>query len=561
MQMRIVLFVLAVLCSAIARAGTIAIVTGEVVDAQGKPVAGARLGKFWIAQENGPLDPFRSAKSEADGRFKLELELYNRDAVVMAVDKTRALGGLAVVSLKEPRKPLRIELAPLTDLRIRFNSEQPGQSLGRVFLSIYRSPGLLQLASCRSVTPAFSVKLPAGRYTLFWDVDERHIRESRDVLLEPGKPLDLGEITIKLSALGHIIGQPAPAWHFTDARGISKDVQPSQFKGKWIVLEFWGYWCGACICRGLPGWFDFAEDHAADRDKFVILTVCDPRTTEFALLDEKLKPIIHRTWRGRSFPFPILLDASGRMVKDYGIPHWPTAILIDPAGRVVDLPRKQSLIEGGAEDFLASKLSPIPTAKRIARALDRDLQIYVDDDQTLAELMDFYSKVARIPIRLDEHELKASGAAGTDVVPLKMSPRHTLRAWLNLTLEPFGLTYIADGEGLRIVRRTAENLALSQPTLRQQTENALVAESLDKKVSLDFHGESLKQMIALLESKTDETFVLDPTARRSGTINPATTVMGSVVDQPLSIALTHILAPLGMNYAVRDEVIVLTIAR
>jgi hypothetical protein len=260
MQMRIVLFVLAVLCSPIARAGTIAIVTGEVVDAQGKPVADARLGKFWIAQENGPLDPFRSAKSEADGRFKLELELYNRDAVVMAVDKTRALGGLAVVSLKEPRKPLRIELAPLTDLRIRFNSEQPGQSLGRVFLSIYRSPGLLQLASCRSVTPAFSVKLPAGRYTLFWDVDERHIRESRDVLLEPGKPLDLGEITIKLSALGHIIGQPAPAWHFTDARGISKDVQPSQFKGKWIVLEFWGYWCGACICRGLPGWFDFAED-------------------------------------------------------------------------------------------------------------------------------------------------------------------------------------------------------------------------------------------------------------------------------------------------------------
>ena len=128
-----------------------------------------------------------------------------------------------------------------------------------------------------------------------------------------------------------------------------------------------------------------------------------------------------------------------------------------------------------------------------------------------------------------------------------MFGRHTLRAWLNLTLEPFGLTYIADGAGLRIVRRTAHNLALSQPTPRQQAENSLVAEALNKRVTLDFHGETLKQMIAILEAKTDETIVLDPTARRSGALSPATTVTGSVIDQPLSIALTRILAPLGMT--------------
>src|ERR1700722_7139001 len=134
MPTRIVLFVLAVLCSATymatARAGTIAIVTGQVVDAQGKPVADARLGDFWLARDNGPLEPFRSAKSATDGRFKLELELYQRDAVVMAVDKTRTLCGSAVVSLKEPQRPLRIQLVPPAELRVRFNSEQPGQSLG-----------------------------------------------------------------------------------------------------------------------------------------------------------------------------------------------------------------------------------------------------------------------------------------------------------------------------------------------------------------------------------------------------------------------------------------------
>lgn len=421
---------------------------------------------------------------------------------------------------------------------------------------------MLRLAGSRSENASFSVKLPAGRYTFWADVDERHVRRSLEVSLVAGQSLDLGEIKLKLSALGHIIGQPAPAWHFTDARGVAKDVQPSQFKGKWIVLEFWGYWCGACICRGLPGWFDFAEDHAADRDKFVILTVCDPRTTDFAMLDEKLKPIIHRTWRGREFPFPILLDTTGQMVKDYGVPHWPTAILIDPEGRVVEIPRSKEVIEGHpCEDFLASKLFPIPIARRIARALDRDLAIGVDDHQTLGETLDFYSKAAGIAIRVDERELKSAGVAGGDFLPLKMFGRHTLRAWLNLTLEPFGLTYIAAGEGLRIVRRTADNLALSQPTPRQQIENGLVAEALNKPVTLDFHGETLKQVIAILEAKTDENFVLDPTARRSGTLNPATPVTASVSDQRLSIALTRVLAPLGMSYAVRDEVIVLMISR
>jgi hypothetical protein len=280
------------------------------------------------------------------------------------------------------------------------------------------------------------------------------------------------------------------------------------------------------------------------------------------MLDEKLKPIVHRTWRGRLFPFPILLDTSGQMVKDHGIPGWPTAILIDPEGRVAEIPRKPMVLESNScEDYLASKLAPLPTPKRIARALDRDLALYVDEDQTLAELMEFYGKIGRIHIGLDRDELKAAVVDEQLRVPLKLGGRLTLHAWLNLTLEPFGLTYVADGDGLRVVRATHDNLALSQPSSRQEAENALVAETLNKKVTFQFHGESLKQMIAVLETKTDETFVLDPAARRSGAINPSTTITGSAVNEPLSSALTRLLAPLGMTFTIRDEVVVLTTAR
>ena len=205
----------------------------------------------------------------------------------------------------------------------------------------------------------------------------------------------------------------------------------------------------------------FADDHAADRDKFVILTIHDPQATDFAMLDEKLKPIVRRQWRGRSLPFPILLDTTGETVKGYGVVHWPTVVLLDPEGRVVDVPQGIGL---HAEDFLASKLPPLPAATRIARALDRDLALGADDDATLAELMDFYNTVGRIRIRLEPDELKAAGIDGGTRVPLKLGGKLTLRAWLNLTLDAFGLTYVADGDGLRVVRRTPDNGGLSRPS-------------------------------------------------------------------------------------------------
>jgi hypothetical protein len=290
----------------------------------------------------------------------------------------------------------------------------------------------------------------------------------------------------------------------------------------------------------------------------VILTIHDPQATDFTMLDLKLGPIIRRQWRGRSLPFPILLDTTGETVKDYGVVRWPTVVLIDPEGRVVDVPRGIGQV---AEDFLASKLPPLPPATRIARALDRDLALDVEDNEPLGELISFYEKLGRIRIRLDSNDLKLGGVEDGVRVPLKLTGRLTLRAWLNLTLDPFSLTYIPDSDGLRIVRRTPDNAGLASPSQRQKEDNALVAEALDAKVTFDFRGLSLKQIVGALESKAKESFVLDPAARRSRTIDPESTATGSAVDEPLSYALKRLLAPLGMGYVVRDEAVVLSTVR
>ncbi len=94
---RLGVLTLILVTAATAQAESFTRVTGRVVDADGKPVAGARVAEHWYAEDGEVLKPVRPAESENDGTFLLELELYGRDMAVMAVDATGTLGGVATV--------------------------------------------------------------------------------------------------------------------------------------------------------------------------------------------------------------------------------------------------------------------------------------------------------------------------------------------------------------------------------------------------------------------------------------------------------------------------------
>ena len=85
------------------------------------------------------------------------------------------------------------------------------------------------------------------------------------------------------------------------------------------------------------------EEHEALRDRFEVLAFHDATAKSFEELDAKLARVIEKRWKGKTLPFPILLDSTGATVKAFGISAYPTTVLIDPEGKVVKGDGEQNL--------------------------------------------------------------------------------------------------------------------------------------------------------------------------------------------------------------------------
>ena len=215
-------------------------VTGRVVDSAGEPVAGAELATFWIAEGTERMRPLKSASTNADGRFALSMTFYGRGETLLALDKERKTGGLIVVEPKEAAKPLKIKLAPL----VRVHGQFFCKDLNRrpEWTNVYMKASAMPILQCSSDKATFSFLLPPGKYK-FWGYGTDIQDLKKDITLNAGEPdLDLKSIDMPATIIARHKGKAPPAWHVTDARGVKKDVKIADFKGKWVLLEFWGYW-------------------------------------------------------------------------------------------------------------------------------------------------------------------------------------------------------------------------------------------------------------------------------------------------------------------------------
>lgn len=295
----------------------------------------------------------------------------------------------------------------------------------------------------------------------------------------------------------------------------------------------------------MPGLIDLYDLHRDHRDRFEILAFHDATAKTFAELEKHLPKVRRQFWHGKDLPFPVLLDATGQTVKAYDINGYPTTLLIDPDGK---------LVGRASEEDLEKKLPPVPVTERVARALDCGYTIGFRD-LPLDKAVNFLAGKSHVDIHFDLPALDAAGIRADTPVPLNASGFISLRGWLDLLTEALGLAYKADDKGLVITTRRAG--PATSPSPFQQQCARRIEEALDRKGTLTFRDTPLEEVLEFLESQTDETFVLDPAARRAGQLRPKTPVSGSVRDVPLRQGLRQLLDPLGLTFAVQGEVVVI----
>ncbi len=136
---------------------------------------------------------------------------------------------------------------------------------------------------------------------------------------------------VKASRYGKIIGerikvrpeQPAPNFSLTDIDG--KNLKLSDFRGKWVILDFWGSWCKPCR-NSNPA---LVELYGKYKDKGL-------EVIGFAARDkrEKLKEAIaedNLTW-----PQINLSETENErdILDKFNVSLFPTKILIDPQGNI-----------------------------------------------------------------------------------------------------------------------------------------------------------------------------------------------------------------------------------
>lgn len=114
-------------------------------------------------------------------------------------------------------------------------------------------------------------------------------------------------------------GAPAPDFTVRDLDG--KDFTLSSLKGKYVVLDFWGSWCGWCI-KGIPDMKKSYEKYKG-RIEFVGVDCNDTEEAWKKAVEEHQLPWIN-----------VYNDGNPDVSMMYGVSGYPTKFIIDPEGKI-----------------------------------------------------------------------------------------------------------------------------------------------------------------------------------------------------------------------------------
>ncbi|ANI88379.1 hypothetical protein A9P82_03120 [Arachidicoccus ginsenosidimutans] len=113
---------------------------------------------------------------------------------------------------------------------------------------------------------------------------------------------------------------PAP---FSLKNILGKTISLHDYKNNWVLIDFWGTWCGPCIAEmpKVNQLYDDIKNHKRDI-----------RLISISCLD-KIENVMHFQ-SSHNYDFPVAMS-NGTVEKDYHVESFPTKYLITPTGKII----------------------------------------------------------------------------------------------------------------------------------------------------------------------------------------------------------------------------------
>lgn len=349
-------------------------ITGVVVDRRGHPVPDALISVGPLSRLDRPFRPFRThdtLRTDKHGRFTLAPVFIPQVSGIMThqPEMTLQLQTIApndtdgaVVQIPDrvlaSATPLAVlRLAPVADVEFIFHPGPKADTLSPPTIAMISrqtpaddwEPYELNIPIIKQATtsPSFlaRTRLAPGAYRLTFSGD------FHDTIPFTIRPIG-GFIRIPASvAMTRSIpkaGMLAPALHAHDLAGRPADLR--MWRDTVVILDFWGFWCGACIAE-LPSLIQRQQHYIALGLPVKVIVVHDASLRTRAEYDSIAKPVLAHSIHQTELPLLVLLDTPlpdevqqsledrleghGVTVRDYAFEGFPGTFVIDPSGRMV----------------------------------------------------------------------------------------------------------------------------------------------------------------------------------------------------------------------------------
>ena len=266
--------------------------------------------------------------------FVIRDEKSKEMAMPRITPATLAGGSIRAVLAPECRLVSSIKCDELT---------KAGQPLGGSMTLLYSNG--MRIGTVGNADDKIEFLVAPGSYTLNVYGGSLHGRQVEVTVPAGQSTFEMKPIELKASAMALMKGKPAP--EFVDIVGwAGKPVKLADLKGQYVLVDFWGYWCGPCV-HAMPVLIELHEKfHDKGLTVIGVHVDIDGDVDTVAKYDEMNSISVKELWKGKKLPFTNALVSGkregegedrmrGGMAKLYGVLSYPTTVLIDREGKIV----------------------------------------------------------------------------------------------------------------------------------------------------------------------------------------------------------------------------------